>query len=66
VKTYVVRPAGVLAGDGSALLGWLLPTVSVRMLAAVMVDLAVNGWREQVVVNKVILERGRELLTEQK
>jgi hypothetical protein len=66
VKAYVVRPAGVLAGDGSALLGWLLKTVSVRMLAAVMVDLAVNGGSEQVVVNKVILERGKELLMEQK
>ena len=66
MKTYVVRPAGVLAGDGSALLGWLLKTVSVRILAAVMVDLAVNGGSEQVVANKAILERGRELLMEQK
>jgi hypothetical protein len=66
VKAYVVRPAGVLARDGSALLGCLLRTVSVRILAAVMVDLAVNGGSEQVVVNKVIVERGRELLMKQK
>ena len=66
MKTYVVRPGGVLAGDGSALLGYLLPTVSVGQLAAVMADLAVNGWNEQVVVNKVIVERGRELLMKQK
>jgi len=62
MKTYVVRPAGVLAGDGNALLRCLLPTVSVRALAAVMVNIAVNGWSEQVVTNKVILERGKELL----
>ncbi|KAF4625828.1 hypothetical protein G7Y89_g12334 [Cudoniella acicularis] len=66
VKTYVVRPAGVLPGDGNALLGYLLPTVSVRRLAAVMVDLAANGGSEQVVVNKVIVKRGRELLMKQK
>lgn len=66
MKTYVVRPAGVLAGDGSALLGFLLRTVSVRELAAVMVDLTVNGGSEQVVVNKVIVKRGRELLMKQK
>ncbi|EXJ92088.1 hypothetical protein A1O3_00638 [Capronia epimyces CBS 606.96] len=67
VKTYVVRPGGVLPGDGSgyALLGWLVPTVSVRSLAAVMVDLAVNGGSEQLVNNKVIVERGRELLMNQ-
>jgi len=66
VKTHVVRPAGVLAGDGSALLGCLLRTVSVRALAAVMVDLAVNGGSEQVVTNTVIIERGKELLMKQK
>lgn len=66
MKTYLVKPAGVLAGDGSALLGYLLPTVSVRRLAAVMVDLAINGGSEQLLVNKVIVERGRELLAKQK
>jgi len=66
VKTYVVRPAGVLPGDGNVLLGFLLHTVSVRRLAAVMLDLAVNGGSEQVVVNKMIIERGRELLMKQK
>ncbi|RDW56817.1 hypothetical protein BP5796_12884 [Coleophoma crateriformis] len=63
VKTHVVRPGGVLAGDGIPLLGSLLPTVSVRSLAAVMVDLAVNGGSEAMVENKSIVERGRELLT---
>ena len=66
VETYVVKPAGVLARDGSALLGYLIGTISVRQLAVVMMDLAVNGGSEQVVVNKVIAERGRELLTKQK
>jgi hypothetical protein len=62
VKTHVVRPAGVVPGDGSALLECLLPTVSVRRLAAVMIDLAINGRSEQVVANKAIVERGRELM----
>jgi len=68
VKTYVVRPAGVLAKDGNALLGCVLRTITVRTdeLGAVMADLAVNGGSEQVVVNKVIVERGRELLAKQK
>lgn len=68
VETYVVKPAAVLGRDGSALLGCLLRTFSVRIdeLAAVMVDLAVHGGSEQVVVNRVIVERGRELLTKQK
>ncbi|ODM24245.1 hypothetical protein SI65_02046 [Aspergillus cristatus] len=67
VKTYVVRPAAVLAKDGSALLRCLLWMSSVQTdeLAAVMVDLALNGGSEQVVGNKVIVERGREL-TKQK
>ncbi|KIN02328.1 hypothetical protein OIDMADRAFT_53837 [Oidiodendron maius Zn] len=66
IKTYVVRPAAVLPGDGSVFLGFLLPTVSVRSLAAVMVDLAINGGNEQVVANKVIIEKGKELLMKQR
>jgi hypothetical protein len=71
VETYVVKPAGVLAKDASALLGSLLrtfsvPAVRVDKLAAVMVDLAVNGGSEQVVLNKVIVESERELLIKQK
>ncbi|KAK9482018.1 hypothetical protein V1527DRAFT_477767 [Lipomyces starkeyi] len=69
VETYVVRPGGVLArGNGNALLGRLLGMLSVRVdvLAAAMVDLAVNGGNEQVVVNKAIVERGRESLAKQK
>lgn len=66
MKTYVVRPGGVLAGNGSDLLGFLLPTVSVRVLGAAMVDLAVNGGDEQLVENKLIVERGKELLGKQK
>lgn len=66
VETYVVRPGGVLGSKGSVLLpvlGRLLPMVSVGMLGAVMVDLAVNGGGEgELVQNKEILERGRELL----
>lgn len=66
-KTYAVRPAAVLAKDGSALLRCLLWMASVKTdeLAAVMVDLAVNGGSEQVVGHKGIVERGREL-TKQK
>jgi hypothetical protein len=68
VKTYVVRPAGVIPKDGNVLIRGLLRAVAVRTdeLAAVMADLAVNGGSEQVVVNKVIMERGRELLKNQK
>ncbi|EYE94844.1 putative nucleoside-diphosphate-sugar epimerase [Aspergillus ruber CBS 135680] len=64
VKTYVVRPAAVLAKNGSALLRCLLWIVSVRTdeLAAVMADLAVNGGDEQVVGNEVIVDRGRKLI----
>ncbi|RDW57616.1 hypothetical protein BP6252_13698 [Coleophoma cylindrospora] len=65
VKTYVVRPGGVLAGDGIPLLGSLLPTVSVRSLAAVMVDLTVDGGSEAMVENKSIVQRGKELLSKQ-
>lgn len=67
MKTYVVRPAAVLARNGSASLGYLLRRVAVRTdeLAAVMVDLAQNGDTEQVVENKVILKRGKELLIKQ-
>lgn len=52
----------MLPGDGNALLGYVLGTVSVRSLAATMIDLAVNGGSEQVVLNKVIVKRGAELL----
>ena len=67
MKTYVVRPGGVLARDGNALVRRLLWTVAVRVdeLAAVMVDVAVNGWSEQLVESKVIIARGRELLIKQ-
>lgn len=71
VETYVVKPAVVLAKDASALLGSLfrifsVPAVRVDQLAAVMVDLAVNGGSEQLVSNRVIIESGRELLMKQK
>ncbi|KAH8597059.1 hypothetical protein B0O99DRAFT_740120 [Bisporella sp. PMI_857] len=65
VETYVVKPAAFLEKNASGLLGfwswkfWLWTDE----VAAVMVDLAVNGGSEQVVVNKVIMKRGRELLT---
>lgn len=67
VEPYVVKPAAVLPKDGrtTALLGYLLgETMTVRgdELGAVMADLAVNGGSEQVVLNKGIVERGRELL----
>lgn len=63
-----MKPAAVLARGAMALLGYLLGTWSVRVddLAMVMVDLAVNGGSEQVVLSKVIVERARELLDEQK
>jgi hypothetical protein len=63
IETYVVRPGGVLLGDWSAfLLGFILPAVTLERLAAVMVDLAMNGGNEQVVINKDIIQRGGELL----
>ena len=70
MKTYVVRPAGVITKNINALVRGLLQTVQVAVrtdeLAVVMVDLAINGGKEEVVVNKVIIERGRELLKNQK
>jgi hypothetical protein len=54
VETYVVKPAAVLARGAMALLGYLLGTWSVRVdeLAIAMVDLAVNGGSEQVVLTR--------------
>lgn len=71
VETYVVKPAAVLAIGTSAWLESLLrtfslPVVRVDALAAVMIDLALDGGSEQVVLNKVIVERGRELLARQR
>jgi hypothetical protein len=68
VKAYVVRPGGVLAKGGGALLRHLLPTFAVRVdeLAAAMVDITVHGGGEQVVDNKDIVQRGREFLMKQK
>jgi hypothetical protein len=69
VKPYVVRPGGVLGPNASAfqpVLGCLLPTVSVEILGKVMADLAVNGGSSELVQNKEILERGKELLAERK
>lgn len=68
MKTYVVRPAGVLARDVNAVLGYLLRGVAVRTdeLAAAMVDVAINGASGQIVMNKDIMDRGRELLMKQK
>lgn len=65
VETYVVKPAGVLAKDRCAALGYVFPTVWVDELAAAMADLAVNGGNNQMVLNKAIIEKGRELLNKQ-
>lgn len=62
---YIVRPGGVQPGDGSAFFESLMPTISVGRLAAVMVDLAVNGGSDQVLENRAIQERGRELSMKQ-
>ena len=66
MKTYVCRAGGVMPGDGYDLITRLLPAVSLRMLAAVMADLAVNGGSEQVLSNALIVERGRQLLAKEK
>jgi hypothetical protein len=69
IKPYVVRAGGVLGANASSLqpvLGCLLPTVSVETLGKVMADLAVNGGSSELVQNKDILERGKELVAERK
>jgi len=55
-----------MPGDGYDFIMRLLPAVSLRMLAAVMADVAVNGGSEQVLSNALIVERGRQLLAKEK
>jgi hypothetical protein len=67
-ETCVVKPGAVVAnkGWGSAVLPWVLGSncgIRVDELAAVMIETAVNGSGDQVVLgNAEMIERGRELV----
>lgn len=54
-----------MPGNGNDLVTRVMPAVSQKMLAAVMVDLAVNGGPEYVLSNAAIVERGRQLLAKE-
>lgn len=65
-----MKPAGVFARGGIQTVGYLarplqVPIVWVDELGAAMVDLAVNGGDEPVVLNKVIVAKGKEVLRKQ-
>ena len=62
---FIIRPAVVIASDGGV--AWVAeclraPVVSVQRLAAVMIELALNGGQEKIWENRELVSRGRELL----
>jgi hypothetical protein len=62
---FIIRPAAVIASDGGV--AWVAaslraPVVSVQRLAAVMLELALNGGQEKIWENRELVSRGRELL----
>ncbi|KAJ7116072.1 hypothetical protein C8R44DRAFT_628816 [Mycena epipterygia] len=64
-ETYIVKPAMVLHTEGDVLKrlgGYLLGTVKVDELAAVMIDIVSNGSNEQILQNADIVARGKLLV----
>ncbi|KAJ7696585.1 hypothetical protein B0H17DRAFT_1158660 [Mycena rosella] len=67
-ETYIVRPAMVLHVEGDMLKrigGYLLGTVKVNELAAVMIDVVRNGNEEQILQNAEIVAKGKYLVNAQ-
>lgn len=68
LKAFLARPGSVIPSDSWALsvLGLLsapiYPTLGVKELAAAMIELAVAGGEQQIVMHKKLKERGRALL----
>ncbi|KAJ6591485.1 hypothetical protein DFH09DRAFT_974577 [Mycena vulgaris] len=64
-ETYIVKPAMVLHTQGDLLKrmgGYLLGTVKVNELAAVMIEVVSNGNQEQILLNAEIVSRGKALV----
>lgn len=62
-----MRPGAVLGANLNASLTGLISRFAVKLdeLGIVMVDLAVNGTSEQVLINRDIVGKGRALLSKQ-
>ncbi|KAJ7478701.1 hypothetical protein B0H11DRAFT_1864441 [Mycena galericulata] len=64
-ETYIVEPAMVLPKEGDVLRrlwGFLVGSVKVEELAAVMIDVVSNGNKDKILQNAQIVEKGRILL----
>jgi hypothetical protein len=62
---FIIRPAAVISSNGGV--AWVAaslraPVVSVQRLAAVMIELALNGGQEKIWENRDLVSRGRELM----
>lgn len=60
-----MRPGYVYLKNGGGWVGWLLgANLAIRedVLAAAMVDIAVNGAEERVLANQAIIAKGEEIL----
>ncbi|KAF2100557.1 hypothetical protein NA57DRAFT_54635 [Rhizodiscina lignyota] len=66
-ETFIMRPAGILPEHPSlsyTIAGAIIPSVKVTELAAVMIDVAVEGAKEQTLENGEIARRGKALVKE--
>jgi hypothetical protein len=67
-RAFLARPGSVIPGDSWAmsvvgvLSAPIYPTLSVKELAAAMIELAVAGGERQIVMHEDLKERGRALL----
>ena len=65
VETVVARPAFVLPAGGGGIRGaitFFAQRIRVDELAAVLIDIAINGNKEHFVENPELVKRGQELL----
>ncbi len=63
--TFVVKPGWVCSKASYGVLSWILGSsysIELDELAATMIDLALHGGEDQVLLNKTIAMKGNELL----
>jgi len=66
-KTFIVKPYWVVLKDTNGVFSLIVGanlSIRIQQLAAVMVDVALNGSQDRVFYNSMMVEKARELLKE--
>jgi len=64
-ETFIVKPCWVVPKNSNEMISWIVGanlSIRIQHLAVVMVDIALCGSQDQVFYNRMMVEKGQELL----